>query len=173
MNMNECKLCLWVDVCCRARLLLFWFHESPVDAPALCLLAFGCVQKYVHVNEKDFVSLFVQYVRFFVSVCVCFQVEEKGGSLQQGTAEWSEGNGKEMTKAWSLILPLSLCRPVWKLGHTHTHSLLLLWLWWKLWYTGSETQDGKHWTWRIEIERERKGTETERGKKKAIDCSVK
>ena len=97
-----------------------------------------------------------------VCVCVCMQVEERGGSVQQGTGELNEGNGKEMTKALlsetrkTATLPLSSCMETWT--RTHTYSLLLLWLWWKLWYTGSETQDGKHWTWRIERERGGKKT---------------
>lgn len=37
----------------------------------------------MHVHKRDCVSLFVWCLKFFVCVCVCFQVEERGGSLQQ------------------------------------------------------------------------------------------
>lgn len=68
----------------------------------VCVLLF-MFKKHLHMcGEKDCMSLFVQHLKFFVCVCVHFQVEEGGGSLQQETRERNEGNGKEMTKACSL-----------------------------------------------------------------------
>ncbi len=139
---------------CMKRILILWACLSN-GSHSLCVWVFVCV---------------------CVCVCVCFQVEERGGSLQQGTREWSEGNGKEMTKACSLrtaTLLLSSCMETWTHTHTRTHSLLLLlWLWWKLWYTGSETQDGNT---ELRQQSERKRTEwreVKRQSEKDVDKKV-
>lgn len=148
----------------------FVCSKNPADAPTWYLVTFVSVQ---NMCMKRTLWACPCDVSDFLCVCVCLsRWRKKGGSLQQETREWSEGNRKEMTRLSKL--PLSLCCPEWKLGHTHTHtqSLLLLWLWWKLWYTGSETQDGNHWTWRTKQRRSVGKEKSQRNKERQMERDV-
>lgn len=99
----------------------FVCSKNPADVPSsVC----------VHEKDFDLVGVMRQIFFFFLHMCVsvsvyvCFQVAERGGSLQQETREWSEGNRKEMTR-----LSQNCHSPFVVLNgnlDTHTQSLLLL-----------------------------------------------
>lgn len=116
------------------------FKELHPAWHSLCLCS-----KCLHEKVCQILSACFVHVSVCVCACVVFQMEERGGSVQRWSREWSKGNRKEMTN-----FQLSLCCPAWKLGQTCTHtdthihrSLLLLWLWsWKK--KRMLTQDVRH-----------------------------
>lgn len=133
------------------------------------------LQQYVHVCWRNFESLFAWRVKFFVFVC--FQVEERGGQFAAGDRrmKWRkrEGNDEGLLSE-TATLPLSCCLESWRhthaQGHWHTHMHAHT-------YTGccccdcdkttgSEAQEGKHRTCRIE----RNNRDSVMENKKVIEC---
>lgn len=151
------------------HLLQGWivFCKSPVIAPVWYLLTFVCV-KVCTCTWKGFCELacaMCQILCVCVSVYMCvFPGGGKRGQFAAGDQrmKWRKREGNDEG-----LLSQNCHSPfVFLYGnldtHIHTHIACCCCDCDENWYTGFETQDGKHCTWRIEWERKRPETERDR-----------